>query len=73
MSKEVEGKQMQVLNCVILIPKNDWNFANGQNSVLRPFTESMLNDCNLVKGQHFVNSVEIVHIPMQEGTNSAKK
>ena len=63
---------MKVVNCVILIPKRGWNFASGRNSVLRPFTESKPNGCNFVKGQLFVNYVDIVLIPTQKGTNSAK-
>ena len=63
---------MQVFNRVGLLPKKGENFASGQNSVYRPLAESKPNGCNFVKGQHFVNSVETVLNPTQEGMNSAK-
>ena len=38
---------------------------SGQNSVLRPLAECKPNSCNFINEQHFVNSVEIVPIPMK--------
>ena len=56
----------------ILIQCKGKIFANGENSEFRPYTKSKPNGHNLVNGQDFVLSLQILLIPPYGRQNSVK-